>query len=156
MKRRQLFVDNKVQGALVMRCITYWFLCLMTVTLMLLCWRVLTGPARMFYRHLDDMWFHFGPALVASLILLPIVVIDIIRLSNRFAGPMVRMRRAMQNLAKGERVPPLQFRDNDFWKDFAQDFNTLLARVERELPPPRKATETPAAAREMPVGAGLD
>ena len=30
-----------------------------------------------------------------------------------------------------------------------------LARVERELPPPRK-TETPVAAREMPVGAGQD
>ena len=36
MKRRQLFVDNKVQGALVMRSISYWFLCLLTVTLMLL------------------------------------------------------------------------------------------------------------------------
>ncbi len=156
MKRRQLFVDNKVQGALVMRSISYWFLCLLTVTLMLLCWRVLTGPARMFYRHLDDMWFHFGPALVASLVLLPIVVIDIIRLSNRFAGPMVRMRRAMQNLAKGERVPPLQFRDNDFWKDFAQDFNALLARIEREMPPVRKSTETMMARSEQPVGAGQD
>jgi hypothetical protein len=155
MKRRQLFVDNKVQGALVTRAISYWFMCLLTVALMLLCWRVLTGPARLFYRHLDDMWFHFGPALVASLILLPIIVVDIIRLSNRFAGPMLRMRRAMQNLAQGERVPPLQFRDNDFWKDFAEDFNALLARVQRETAAPRKPAEARTLWEEedtVPVG----
>jgi hypothetical protein len=154
MKRRQLFVDHKVQGALVMRAISYWFMCLLTVALMLLCWRVLTGPARLFYRHLDDMWFHFGPALIASLILLPIIVVDIIRLSNRFAGPMLRMRRAMQNLAKGERVPPLQFRDNDFWKDFAQDFNALLARVQRETAVPKKPAEARTLWEEdtLPVG----
>ena len=67
--RKQLFVDPKVQGALVARVVFYWVLCLITITLMLLCWRIVTGPARLFYTHFSDMWFFYGPALIASFLL---------------------------------------------------------------------------------------
>ena len=134
--RKQLFVDPKVQGALVYRVILYWVFCLIAMSLMLLCWRILTGPARLFYTHFDDMWFFHGPALVASLLLLPLVVIDIIRLSNRFTGPLLRLRRSMRALASGEHVEPLHFREGDFWKDFADEFNQVVARVQSETPSP--------------------
>ncbi len=130
--RRRLFVDPQVQGALVLRVVLYWVLCLVTITLMLLCWRILTGPARLFYTHFDDMWFHYGPAMIASSIMLPLLVVDIVRLSNRFVGPLVRLRRAMRALARGEHVEPVSFREGDFWLEFAQEFNALLARVERQ------------------------
>ncbi len=130
--RRRLFVDPQVQGALILRVVLYWVLCLVTITLMLLCWRILTGPARLFYTHFDDMWFHYGPAMIASCIMLPLLVVDIVRLSNRFVGPLVRLRRAMRALARGERVAPVSFREGDFWLEFAQEFNTLLARVQRD------------------------
>jgi len=130
--RRRFFVDPQVQGALILRVVLYWVVCLVTVTLMLLCWRIATGPARLFYTHFDDMWFHYGPAMVASCILLPLLVVDIVRLSNRFVGPLVRLRRAMRALARGEHVEPVSFREGDFWLEFAQEFNALLARVERQ------------------------
>lgn len=128
--RKKLFVDAKVQGALALRVVFYWCVCLMTMTLMLVCWRIVTGPARMFYLHFDEMWFHYGPALVASFVLLPLIVIDVVRLSNRFAGPLVRLRRSMRALARGERVRPIFFRDGDFWQDLADEFNILAARVQ--------------------------
>ena len=53
---------------------------------------------------------------------------DCLRLSNRFAGPMVRLRVAMQGLANGEPVKPVKLRDGDFWCEFAADFNRVLAR----------------------------
>ena len=56
--RKQLFVDPKVQGALVLRAVMYWVVCLIAITLMLLCWRILTGPARMFYTHFADELTH--------------------------------------------------------------------------------------------------
>lgn len=130
-KRRQQFVDRRVQGTLIFHSVMYWAFCLLSVTLMVLCWRILTGPARMFYTHFDEMWFHLGPAFIASLFLLPIVVVDIIRLSNRFAGPMVRLRRALHDLAEGEAVQPINFRDNDFWKEIAEDFNRVAANARR-------------------------
>ena len=135
--RKHLFVDPKVQGALVTRVALYWMVCLITITLMLLCWRIVTGPARMFYTHFSDMWFFYGPALIASLLLLPLVLVDIVRMSNRFVGPLLRLRRSMRELARGEHVEPIEFRDNDFWHDIATEFNAVLHRVQDE-PTPRQ------------------
>jgi hypothetical protein len=151
-QRKRLFVDPKVQGALVTRVVLYWFVCLITLTLMLLCWRIVTGPARMFYTHFDDMWFHYGPAAVASLLLLPLVAIDIVRLSNRFAGPMLRLRRAMGELAQGRHVEPVEFRDDDYWHDFAEQFNAVARRVESLED--AKADPVPDEDLAEPVGAG--
>jgi hypothetical protein len=128
--RKQFFVDPKVQGALILRVVLYWIVCVVAIVLMLLCWRITTGPARMFYLHFDDMWFHYGPVLVASFLLLPLVIYDIVRLSNRFCGPLFRLRRQMRALARGEHVAPVSFRDGDFWPEFAQEFNALLVRVQ--------------------------
>ena len=111
-----------------MRVLLYWVVCLITITLMLLCWSIIRTP-RMFYTHFDDMWFHYGPALIASFVLLPMVVLDIIRLSNRFAGPLVRLRRSMRALAQGEEVRPIHFRENDFWQEFADEFNAIATRM---------------------------
>ncbi len=127
--RKSLFVDSKIQGALIVRVVMYWVYCLITIALMLLCWRIITGPARLFYTHFSDMWFFYGPAAIASFLLLPLVIVDVIRLSNRFVGPLLRLRRSMQALARGEEVEPIEFRENDFWRDFADDFNAVRARI---------------------------
>jgi hypothetical protein len=142
--RKYLFVDRKVQGALIARVIFYWFTCLLTLTLMILCWRITTGPARLFYTHFDDMWFHFGPAVIGSFILLPMVVYDIIRLSNRFVGPLIRLRRSLRALAEGKEVSPLYFREGDFWKEFAIEFNTIAEQMQKL----RKSATTEDAANE--------
>ena len=133
--RKQIFVDPKVQGTLVLRVIVYWTVCVTTISIMLLCWRMLTGPARMPFTHLDDMWFQYGPALIASFILLPLVIYDIVRTSNRFTGPLLRLRRNMQSLAKGELVKPIRFRDGDFWQELAQEFNAVVQRVQNSGEP---------------------
>lgn len=135
--RKHLFVDPEIQGALVARAVLYWVVCLLTVTLILLCWRVLTGPVRLFHQHLGDMWYIHGPALIVVLLLLPLVIIDLVRLSNRFVGPMLRLRRSMRDLARGEYVEPIVFRRGDFWAEFAKEFNGVIARVNAQTPPPQ-------------------
>jgi hypothetical protein len=148
--RKKLFVDSKVQGALIARVVVYWILCLITIALMLLCWDIVTGPARMFYTHFDDMWFFYGPAAVASLLLLPLVIVDVIRISNRFVGPLLRLRRSMRALARGEDVEPIEFRGNDFWHDFADEFNAVRARI-RQL----SAEVESKKENEEPLGVGF-
>jgi hypothetical protein len=130
--RKQFFVDPKVQGALVWRSILYACTCIGAMVMILLCWRIVTGPARMFYHHFDDMWFFYGPALIVLVLMLPLIILDVVRMSNRFTGPMLRLRRSMRALARGEHVEPLRFRDKDFWHDFAEDFNAVVARVQGE------------------------
>ena len=150
--RKHLFIDPKVQGALATRVVLYWVVCVGAIFLMLLCWRILTGPARVFATHLDDMWFFYGPAMIASFLLLPMVIVDIIRLSNRFAGPMVRMRHAMRELARGEHVAKIHFREGDFWHDFAEEFNEMADAVQAKTSQPTHQFEPD----EELVGAGAE
>jgi hypothetical protein len=154
-KRRQKFVDRQVQGSIVLRTATYWVLCMFTLSLMLFVWQILTSPAEPFLLHLKGMWHQYGPVAIASMLILPILIIDIVGLSNRFAGPIYRLRRSMRQLADGEPVKPFKPRDNDFWIDFADDFNRLLARVQPppidELPAPLEVHNEAEEQEAVPV-----
>lgn len=130
--RKLMYVDPKLQGSLIVRVVFYWVVCLIGISLMLLCWQIISGPPRPFSVHLGEMWSHYGAALVASLLLLPLVIVDILQFSNRFVGPLFRLRRSIRQLARGEKVEPIEFRDTDFWQDFANEFNTLARRVENQ------------------------
>jgi methyl-accepting chemotaxis protein len=131
--RRQYFVDPKVQGALLIRAVVYWFFCLSTVFIALLCWQILSSPVpRMFYSHFVEAWDQYWRVLAASLLLLPVIAIDCVRFANRFAGPVLRLKSALQRLAAGEQVEPIQFRSNDFWTELADSFNAVAQRAGRE------------------------
>jgi hypothetical protein len=129
-KRKQLFVDPRAQGALVLRILLYWVVCLVSVTLALLCWRIASEPLLPMSAHFWEIWTHNGAALIASFLLLPLVIYDILQMSNRFFGPLFRLRRSMRALARGEHVDPISFREGDFWPEFAQEFNALAVRVQ--------------------------
>lgn len=131
-KRKRLFVDPAVQGAMVWRALIYWAACLLFITLPLVIGLTLSRPDKLFYEHLGDLWLQFGPVLTCALLVLPLLLYDLVRITNRFAGPMVRLRRGMQQLAEGKHVSPIQFRDNDFWHEFAEYFNRIAERVHRE------------------------
>ncbi|MGI9456341.1 MAG: hypothetical protein ACR2NU_07250, partial [Aeoliella sp.] len=57
--------------------------------------------------------------------MLPLAILHILRFTHRFAGPIVRLRRSMRELAAGEAPPRLKFRDLDYWQELADDYNSL-------------------------------
>ena len=126
--RKRLIVDYRVQGALIVRVVLYWLTCLLSIALFLLAWGMVADPGRPLHARLAELWALQGPAAVASLALLPAVIFDLARLSNRFAGPMVRLRRSMHDLAQGRPVDTLRLRHADFWQELADDFNTVAMR----------------------------
>ncbi|HZZ29263.1 MAG TPA: hypothetical protein VFE46_14795 [Pirellulales bacterium] len=128
--RKRLFIDRKVQGALMLRAVEYWFCCLLTVALALLAWSLITGPDQPLVQFFLDSWRFFLPTAVVSLLILPLLVYDILRLSNKFTGPLFRLRRELRRLAAGEQVPPMHFREGDFWPDLADEFNAVAQRME--------------------------
>ncbi len=157
-QRKQLFVDPKVQGALILRVLAYWLGTVLTITAMAVCWRIMTEPLQMFATQLDDVWQQFAPAFVASIFLLPLMVVDCMRLSNRFTGPLYRLRRCLRELSVGKKVPNIHFRDGDFWQDVADEFNAVNARVqllERELAEIMGSDEIPNSSDEIPVSSGV-
>src|SRR5215211_7852890 len=116
-RRRIFFVDRKVQGELLARTAIYWMFWLFSVSLMLVCWNAFMGPKTKFIDLMADLADRYGPALLASLILLPIVMMDVLRMSNRFVGPVSRLRAGLKDLALGKQVKPLNFRDDDYWRE---------------------------------------
>jgi hypothetical protein len=66
--------------------------------------------------------------------LFPIVIFSAIRFSNRFAGPMVRIRGALKQIAQGETPPRLVLRDDDFWSDIVNDINEIADQLRQESP----------------------
>ena len=128
-RRWQLFVDRRVQGALLARVAIYWLTFLLCVALLEACWIVVTQGPRSSAEMFAFTWAACGPAIVGSLLLLPLVLIDCLRLSNRFVGPVLRLRRAMNGLIDGERIAPVDLRSGDFWFDVAEDFNRLGSYV---------------------------
>lgn len=129
-RRGNILIDRDVQGALMFRVGSYWLFCLLGVSLMILCWTAVSEPPRPIGELFRDLSSRYAPALVASLILLPLVMIDVTRVSHRFVGPMLRLRGALRQLAAGEHVHPIKFRDNDFWLELAEDFNRVAERAE--------------------------
>jgi hypothetical protein len=128
--RKRSFVDAAVQGRLVLRILLYWAVFMFGIAVVVIIWRLLTYPSRGFNTNCDGMWFPYGPAVLAALLLLPAAILDIVRFSHRFVGPILRLRRCMRQLARGEHVEPIRFRRGDFWQDLADEFNAVAARLQ--------------------------
>ena len=143
-QRKRLFVDPQVQGALLYRTFLYWLVSVALMVTMLACWQVFTGPPQTLAQVFGTLWFSYGPALVVAVLVLPLMLVDVVRISNRFVGPIYRLRGTMRRLARGEQVVPIKFRDGDFWLEVADEFNAVLEMI----PANRGATQQRSAAQQ--------
>jgi len=125
-RRSKKFIDANVQGSLARRIIFHWLLFLMVAALASFILQVLSNPFRPLADHLRDIWWTHGPFLLVLLFLLPVFVVDSIKLSHRFAGPIYSLRRAMRDIAQGQPPRKVKFRRHDFWHDVAEDYNAML------------------------------
>lgn len=128
-QRKQTYVDPQVQGALVRRLILHWLGFFVTASIVTFVIQVLSNPLVSISAHLEELWWTQGPFLVVMLFLLPLFVLDTIKLSHRFAGPIYRLRRTIQAAAAGETPRHLKFRDFDFWQGLAADYNKMIDRL---------------------------
>lgn len=132
-KRRIYMIDKKVQGALLMRAARYWMLSIVVVgVLTMLGWIFVSPGLGVLMGLREQIPSLFGGVMVAlacSLAVLPIILYDMTKLTNRFAGPMYRLKRAMQQAAAGEPVDDVIFRDDDYWQEIADAFNRLKDRL---------------------------
>jgi hypothetical protein len=127
--RKKTFIDAKVQGALVRRLVMHWASFITIAAVVAFALQVLTNPFRPLEQHLQEMWWTHGPFLLVMFFMLPVFIVDTIKLSHRFAGPIYRLRNVIKGMAEGEPFKPVKFREMDFWQDLADDFNTMIERV---------------------------
>jgi hypothetical protein len=129
-KRKKLFIDSQVQGVLVRRALIYLVACGLFMLLPILIGRAIADPQHLFFENLGPFFRKYGMFFTCILLMLPLMVYDILKLTNRFAGPVFRLRREMRKLAEGQKVYPLKFRDGDYWTDITLAFNAIVQRME--------------------------
>ena len=115
--------------ALLLRATLYWAVCLLVQVLMIAFFAVVTSAPDTFYSNLDELWAHLRLSLVAAALVLPLLLIDIVKLSHRWVGPIFRLRTSLQALSRGEPVTPIRFREGDYWQELAGDFNVISAEL---------------------------
>ncbi len=130
-QRSRILVDPKVQWSIAGRILSHWVLflvCLVSISAMV---RIMGSAGQ---QPFADTWRTAAvaqvPILGVMLLLLPVFIRDTLKMSNRFAGPMYRLRTALRSMAENKTVTSINFRSGDFWQEAATDFNTVLGRME--------------------------
>ncbi|MCA9193063.1 MAG: hypothetical protein KDB03_14915 [Planctomycetales bacterium] len=134
--RQQYWVDRPVQLILVLRVSLYWLLGFVSVAIAAASYQYNKHPNWSYAEHSRQLFEAFWPWLPTVLLVLPLVMFDIIRLSNSFVGPIYRLRRHLDKLIENPTSPALSFRHGDYWQDIALPINLLqgeIIRLRQEL-----------------------
>ena len=125
-QRKKLFVDREVQSAILWRVVLYWFSCIAFFTLIIGCYECLARPDQMFYEHALPIFRRYAPVYLALLFLLPFLLFDAIKFSNRFCGPLRRVVDELDSFSESGTMRSLKFRDNDYWQSLADSVAKAL------------------------------
>ncbi|MBP87895.1 MAG: hypothetical protein CMJ64_14425 [Planctomycetaceae bacterium] len=128
--RKRLLVDRQVQGRLVFRFLYYWLCCILFLVVPILIARVVASPATPFGAHFFGFVRDYWQAVPASILILPFLYVDLLRITNGFAGPIFRMQREMKKLANGQLAKPVRFRDGDAWPELGVYFTQIAKQMD--------------------------
>ncbi len=130
-KRSRILVDPKVQWSIAGRILCHWVMflvCLVSISAMV---RIMAAAGD---QPFADAWRAAAvaqvPILCVMFLLLPVFLRDTLKMSNRFAGPMYRLRTALRALSEKQSISPIKFRTGDFWLEAASDFNTVMEELQ--------------------------
>jgi len=121
-----LLVDRNVQWAIARQALLHWLgyglAAAMVLALQFMLAAMLTS-----WREQWPIFWRLAVAMLLPLILiLPLYVYSSFQLSNRFVGPVKRLRRALRELARGRPFSPVKFRKGDYWQDMADELNLAV------------------------------
>jgi len=142
--RRIRLVDNGVQWAIVRQSLMYWLVQAMVAAMYFTLLELLRGGPKPWSEHWQTIWSSVSPLFVSLMILLPPFIYDSFGLSNRFVGPVKRLRRVLRELAQGRRFSPVKFREGDYWQELAEELNQAVEALTRQ----RSAEELAASEQQ--------
>ena len=132
-QRRKTYVDKSVQGALLRRIFFHWLAFFFVAGLSIVMLQTLLGdPSKSISERLQFEMGEFALIGIIMLALLPAFMLDTIRFSNRFVGPIIRLRRHIRELGEQGDTTHCSFRDNDFWSEMAVEYNKVIDVVKKQ------------------------
>lgn len=131
-KRKKNYVDNKVQGALLRRIFSHWLLFFGVAGGAVIMLQTLLGDSNVpVMDRLKEQVGEFTLFAIVMAALFPGFMLDTVRFSNRFVGPVGRLRRHLQQLSLGD-TSECSFRGDDFWIEAAEEFNDVAKLVRQQ------------------------
>ena len=128
--RRQFFVDAYVQTGIIQRLTIYWVASLLFVTLPIAFFNTFQDPSIFFFTHVANVFTDHWPVFVMMLVLLPFALNDALKFSNRFTGPVYRLRSELEKFNESGKLNSIKFREDDFWHDLADGVNKISQRLD--------------------------
>lgn len=140
--RKKLFVNQAIQGRLLVRAALYWFLYHGVLWMTLFLFRyaehrgtALTGaPPRTFSDLYREFSHQYVAVWVCAVAIVPIVLWDLLVFSHRIVGPLFRFRKTLESLAAGQSVSEVRLRDGDLLNELNDTFNRYLATLQTFQP----------------------
>lgn len=132
--RKKKFVDSRVQGALLRRIIVHWLLYFAVAAFAVISVQLmLSGPSgQPLSTRLVNELKEFTLVGLILLCIFPAFLLDTVRFSNRFVGPVGRLRRYLRQLGEDGTTERLSFRGDDFWTEMAEEFNVVAQTIEEQ------------------------
>lgn len=131
-RRKILYVDSDVQGAIITRVLIYWAACLLFLTLPIILVMTVAAPTVPWIQHLPTVVLRFWPMYSIMVVLLPFLIRDALTLSHRFCGPVARLLKSLNDYNETGVYDEMIFRDQDFWKPLATAINLSIAKSARQ------------------------
>lgn len=130
-RRTKTVIDKEVQYGVVRKVAVHWIAFLVCNSVALVMWVILfEQPDAKWSDTLQTCFQRFLPFFVISAALVPAFVLDTLKMTNRFAGPISRLRAEIANVTAGRPVTKLSFRTNDYWSEIADGFNAMVDKVD--------------------------
>ena len=148
-RRRQILINKQIQYALMGRVAVYLVSCLMFIVLPITLYRSFQDPEILLTSHLLQVLADYSAVFLSSLVLIPCTMYDMLKLSHRFVGPVVRIRNEMTRMAAGEKVDAVVLRENDYWQDLASVFNEIVYHSQQDADTAKSADERPTASSRV-------
>ena len=128
-KRKRYFVDPDVQSGLMKRLVIYIGVSMIFVTMPIAFVKTVLQPEVMFLDHVFDVYATHWPVMAMMVVFLPFALSDAVKYSNRFAGPIYRLRNELNRFDDGQPMSRIQFRKDDFWQDLAGSMNRVIDHI---------------------------
>lgn len=151
-QRKRYFIDPAVQAGLMKRLVVYIGASMIFLTLPLAFAKTVMHPEIMFTEHVLTVYATHWPILLMMVAFLPFALNDAVRFSNRFAGPIYRLRCELKRFENSQPMNRIKFRKRDFWHDLAESMNrvsTRISELETQLEDVQRENERIVAEREQ-------
>ena len=155
--RKRLWINPAFQGRLLLHIGSYFLLYMVIICilgfLLFLQEALMTKQFRGGFGLYTVYFTQIRPLLFASAILMPYFIYDLIKFSNRVAGPLYRCQKVMREMVEGKPVREFQPRKQDLMPEFYADFNDLIRAWNSRIP---SEANDPAQPRRDADRAGVE